>query len=101
MFFLYWEDLAGKIWEKLKIVHAGNNKVKAPLFVTYWMEDEIFTHLPGESIDTLFQRFTIIVNNMRANVTKLLYDDHDRVMKLLHSLDRTVSSAKVEAKVFL
>jgi hemerythrin-like domain-containing protein len=38
---------------------------------------------------------------MRANVTKLLYDDHDRVMKLLHSLDRTVSSAKVEAKVFL
>jgi hypothetical protein len=31
----------------------------------------------------------VIVNNMRSNVIILLYNDHDRVMKLLHSLDRT------------
>jgi hypothetical protein len=30
-------------------------------------------------------------------VTMLSYDDHDRVVKLLHSLDRTVWSAKVES----
>jgi hypothetical protein len=30
-----------------------------------------FTHLPGESIDAMFQRFTVIVNNMRANVAVL------------------------------
>jgi hypothetical protein len=45
----------------------------------------------------MFQRFTMIVNNMRANVTVLPYDDHDRVVKLLHSLDCTVWGAKVEA----
>jgi hypothetical protein len=45
----------------------------------------------------MFQRFTMIVNNMRANVVVLLYDDHDRAIKLLHSLDRTVWSEKVEA----
>jgi hypothetical protein len=39
----------------------------------------------------------VIVNNMRANVIVLPYDDHDRAMKLLHALDRTVWGAKVEA----
>jgi hypothetical protein len=38
----------------------------------------------------------VIVNNMRANVVVLPYDDHDRAVKLLHSLDRTVWSGKVE-----
>jgi hypothetical protein len=45
----------------------------------------------------MFQRFTVIVNNMRANVTVLPYDDHDRPVKLLHSLDRTMWSGKFEA----
>jgi hypothetical protein len=45
----------------------------------------------------MFQRFTVIVNNMRANVAVLPYDDHDRAIKLLHSLDRIVWSEKVEA----
>jgi hypothetical protein len=45
----------------------------------------------------MFHRFTVIVNNMRANVAVLPYDDHDRVVKLLHSLDRAVWSGKVEA----
>jgi hypothetical protein len=36
--------------------------------VTYRIEYENFTHLLGESIDTIFLRFTVIVNNMRANV---------------------------------
>jgi hypothetical protein len=53
-------------------------------------EYENFTHLPGESIDSLFQRFTVVVNNMRAKVDVLPYNDHDRVIKLLHSLDRTI-----------
>jgi hypothetical protein len=60
--------------------------------VTYRIEYENFTHLPGESIDTMFQWFTVIVNNMRANVAALPYDDHDRAMKLLHSLDHTMWS---------
>jgi hypothetical protein len=39
------------------------------------------------------------VNNMRANVDVLPYDDHDRVVKLLHFLDRTVCGGKFEAIV--
>jgi hypothetical protein len=39
----------------------------------------------------------MIVNNMRANVFMLPYDDHDTAVKLLHSLDCTVWSGKVEA----
>jgi hypothetical protein len=53
------------------------------------------SHIPGELIDALFQRFTVVVNNMRANVVVLPYDDHDIVVKLLHSLYRTIWDGKV------
>jgi hypothetical protein len=49
----------------------------------------------------MFQRFTIIVNNMRANIEILPYSDHARALKLLHSLDCTVWSAKAEAIIEL
>jgi hypothetical protein len=65
--------------------------------VTYWREYENFTHPPSESIDALFQRFTVLVNNTKAIVDILPYDDHDRAMKLLHALDRTEWDGKVEA----
>jgi hypothetical protein len=54
------------------------------MYATYRREYENFTHLPSESIDAFFQRFTVVVNNMRANVDVLPYDDHDRGIKLLH-----------------
>jgi hypothetical protein len=69
------------------------------MYATYWREYGNFTHLPGESIDGFFQRFTVVVNNMRANVDVLPYDDHDRAIKLLHLLDRTVWGRKFEAIV--
>jgi hypothetical protein len=67
------------------------------MYATYWREYENFTHLPGEFIDALFRRFTVVVNNMRANVDMLPNDDHDRAVKLLHSLDHTVWGGKFEA----
>jgi hypothetical protein len=39
----------------------------------------------------------VVVNNMRANVDVLLYNDHDRAVKLLDALDRTVWDEKVKA----
>jgi hypothetical protein len=86
-----------RIWEQLKNAHARNAQVQARLFATYRREYENFTHLPRESIDAMFQRFTVIVNNMRANVAVLQYDDHYSSVKLSHSLDHTVWSGKVEA----
>jgi hypothetical protein len=93
------EHLACRIWFVLKEAHVGNAQVQARMYVTYRREYENFTHLPGESIDALFQRFTVVVNNMRANVDLLPYDDHDRAVKLLHSLDRTIWGGKLEAIV--
>jgi hypothetical protein len=69
------------------------------MYATYRREYENFTHLPSESIDALFQRFTVVVNDMRANVDMLPYDDHDRAVKLLHSLDHTVWGGKFKAIV--
>jgi hypothetical protein len=68
----------------LKEAHVGNAQVQARMYATYRREYEYFTHLPGESINTLFQRFTVVVNNMKANVDVLQYDDHDGAVKLLH-----------------
>jgi hypothetical protein len=93
------EHLACRIWTVLKEAHVGNAQVQARMSPTYRREYENFTHLPGESIDALFQRFTVVVNNMRANVDVLPYDDHDRAVKLLHSLDRTIWGGKFEATV--
>jgi hypothetical protein len=74
----------------LKEAHVGNAQVQALMYVTCRTDYENFTHLPGESIDALFQWFKVVVNNMWANVDVLSYDDHDRAVKLLHSLDRMV-----------
>jgi hypothetical protein len=93
------EHLACRIWSVLKEAHVGNAQVQARMYATYRRVYENFTHLPGESIDALFQRFTVVVNNMRANVDVLSYDDHDRAVKLLHSLDRTIWGGKFETFV--
>jgi hypothetical protein len=87
---VYTEHLACRIWTVLKEAHVGNAQIQARMYATYRIEYENFTHLPCESIDALFQRFTVVVNNMRANVHALPYDDHDRAVKLLHSSDRTI-----------
>jgi hypothetical protein len=74
------EYLACRIWAVLKEAHVGNSQVQARMYATYRKEYKNFTQLPGESIDALFQRFTVVVNNMRANVDVLPYDDHDRAV---------------------
>jgi hypothetical protein len=93
------EHLACRIWSVLKEAHAGNDQVKAQIYATYQSEYENFIHLPSESIDALFQRFTVVMNNMRANVDVLPYEDHDRAVKLLHFLDRSIWGRKFEAIV--
>jgi hypothetical protein len=83
-------NLAWPIWEKLLVAHGGDNHVKARLSVSYRMQYENFTQLPGEDIDATFQRFTAIVNNMKANVEDFSYTEHDQALKLLHVLDPNV-----------
>jgi hypothetical protein len=95
------ESLACRIWSVLREARVGNAQVQARMYATYQREYENFTHLSGESIDALFQRFTVVVNNMKPNVDVHPYDDHDRAVRLLHSLDRTIWGGKIEAIVEL
>jgi hypothetical protein len=59
------EHLTCRIWSVLREAHVGNAQVQARMYATYQREYENFTHLLGESINALFQRFTVVVNNMR------------------------------------
>jgi hypothetical protein len=54
------------------------------MYATYRREYKTFTHLPGESID-FFQRFTVVVNNMMANVDLFPYDYHDRAVLMVET----------------
>jgi hypothetical protein len=56
---------------------------------------ENFSQLDGESIDSLFSRFQSIVSKIRANKPQLPYDDHERALKLLYTLDWKVWDVKV------
>jgi hypothetical protein len=49
------ENLACRMWTLLKEAHVGNAQVQARMYATYQREYENITHLPGESIDALFQ----------------------------------------------
>jgi hypothetical protein len=75
------KSLACKIWSMLKEAHVANAQVQARMYATYRREYEKLTHLPGKFIDALFQRFTVVVNNMRDNMDVLSYDDHDRAVE--------------------
>jgi hypothetical protein len=90
------EDLACRILLELKNARTGNAEVPARLYATYQREYENFTHLLGEFIDVWFQWFMVVVNNMRANVDVLPYDDHNSDVKLLDVLDRTMWDRKVK-----
>jgi hypothetical protein len=51
--------------------------------------------LDGESVVAMFSYFLLIVIKMRANKPQLPYDDHERALKLLYTLDQKVWDVKV------
>jgi hypothetical protein len=61
----------------------------------YWREYENFMQVAREAIDMMFSQFQVILNKMRANKAQLIYDDHERALKLLHALDPRVWGVKI------
>lgn len=59
------EVFAHKVWTTPSIAHKGKAQVKAQLFETPQREYENSSQLPGESVETMLQRFTIIVNSKK------------------------------------
>jgi len=88
---------AREIWARLASFHEGTNHVKSRLYETHRREYENFTQLPGESIDTVFSHFQLIVNKVHVNKPQgaQTYSDHEKAMKLLYALDREVWEVKV------
>ena len=88
---------AHKVWTCLENYHEGTHQVKARLFETHRREYENFTQEPGESIDLIFSRFQSIVNKVNANRSAdvLEYTEHEKALKLLYALDRSVWDLKV------
>ena len=92
--------VAREIWSTLERFHEGTPHVKTRVFDTYRREYENFVHMPGETIDSMFSRFQVIVNKMRANMGTRIefpYTDHERAIKLLEALDPKVWETKVAA----
>ena len=90
-------ETARVIWARLNEHHEGTNVVKARLFQTHRREYENFTQGPGESIGDMFSRFQSIVNKVSANrsADALDYTEHEKALKLLYALDRSVWDLKV------
>ena len=86
-----------EIWQTLEKYHQGTSQVKTRLFETYRREYENFVQLPVESVNSLFSRFQVIVNKMRANKLQLPYDNNERALKLLHAQDRRVWQVNISA----
>ena len=85
-------ETAHEIWARLNEHHEGTNAVKARLFQTHRREYENFTQGPGESIGDMFSQFQSIVNKVSTNrsADALDYTEHEKALKLLYALDRSV-----------
>ncbi|KAL4276641.1 hypothetical protein AHAS_Ahas20G0227500 [Arachis hypogaea] len=77
---------AKEIWEKLQVTHEGTKQVKETRIDMLRKEFEMFNMKDGESIDEVFERFLIIINNLDAMETN--YSEQTLVRKLLRSLTK-------------
>ncbi|MQM22314.1 hypothetical protein Taro_055364 [Colocasia esculenta] len=75
---------AMEMWEKLRIMYEGTDKVKETRIDILVTQYERFQMQPGESITQMFSRFTDITNRL-ASLGKT-YEMGDMVRKILRSL---------------
>lgn len=87
---------AREIWSTLSVFHEGTNQIKARRQSTYNQEFQMFVQGPGESLDAMFARFDGIVSNLRSTGV-LPYSDHERAIKLLYALDRSIWEVKISS----
>jgi len=77
---------AKEIWEALKIHHEGTSHVKEERIDMGVKKFETFKMRESETIDEMFARLTIIVNELRS--LGKTYTIHERVRKVLRSLPK-------------
>ncbi|XP_058784171.1 uncharacterized protein LOC131658941 [Vicia villosa] len=92
-------DTAKEIWDKLKIHHEGTSHVKEERIDTGVRNFESFEMKEDETIDEIFSRFTIIINELRS--LGKIYSAHERIRKLLRCIPkvwRSMVTAITQAK---
>jgi len=77
---------AKEIWEALKIHHEGTSHVKEERIDMGVKKFETFEMKENETIDAMFARLTIIVNELRS--LGKTYTTHERVRNFLRSLPK-------------
>ncbi|XP_058783345.1 uncharacterized protein LOC131658028 [Vicia villosa] len=90
---------AKEIWDSLKIHHEGTSHVKEERIDLGVRKFETFEMKEEETIDEMFSRFTVIVNELRS--LGKAYTAHERIRKILRCLPKiwrpmvtTISQAK-------
>ncbi|XP_058766578.1 uncharacterized protein LOC131640185 [Vicia villosa] len=77
---------AKEIWDALKIHHEGTSHVKEERIDLGVRKFETFEMKEEETIDEMFSRFTIIVNELRS--LDKAYTAHERIRKILRCLPK-------------
>ncbi|XP_020970128.1 uncharacterized protein LOC110268363 [Arachis ipaensis] len=77
---------AKEIWDKLKLTHEGTKQVRETRIDMLMKEYEMFSMKEDESIDQMFERFSIIINNLDAMGRN--YSEETLVRKILRSLTK-------------
>ncbi|KAL4396755.1 hypothetical protein AHAS_Ahas01G0123600 [Arachis hypogaea] len=74
------------IWDKLQVTHERTQHVKEIRIDMLRKEYKMFTMKEGETIDELFERFSIIINSLDA--IRMTHTEQVLVKKILKSLTK-------------
>ncbi|XP_057730096.1 uncharacterized protein LOC130945392 [Arachis stenosperma] len=77
---------AKEIWDKLKLTHEGTKQIRETRIDMLMKEYEMFSMKEDESINQMFERFSIIINNLDAMGRN--YSEETLVRKILRSLTK-------------
>ncbi|XP_015971903.1 uncharacterized protein LOC107495305 [Arachis duranensis] len=77
---------AKEIWDKLRLTHEGTKQMRETRIGMLMKEYEIFSMKEEESIDQIFERFRIIINNLDTMGRN--YSEETLVRKILRSLTK-------------
>ncbi|XP_022728776.1 uncharacterized protein LOC111284351 [Durio zibethinus] len=76
-----------EIWDKLAITHEGTNQVKETKIGMLTHDYELFKMKPDETISEMSNRFTDIINGLKA--LEKTYSNMEIVKKILNSLPKS------------
>ncbi|VFQ89179.1 unnamed protein product [Cuscuta campestris] len=75
---------ANEMWTKLEVTYEGTSQVKDAKVDILLHEYELFSMKENESIDSYFERFSTIINNL--DTLGKYYTDHELVRKIMRCM---------------